>query len=213
MSSIPDGLPTHAKRVFKSDATHTEIWQWEQKLYDGSTKTFEKIKRPDTVEVIAAVGDKIIIEEQEQPGYDRPFVCVPGGQADHANGRATPGGGQAGHASGRAGHGGDLLASAQQELLEETGYVSDDWEPWFSVTPSKRHIYSVHYFIARNCRYAQPPDPGPGEKVTTRLVPFDEFLMLSEEPDFRGGDLVNHLLRMRLYPEECEAFRRRLFKS
>jgi 8-oxo-dGTP pyrophosphatase MutT (NUDIX family) len=184
-------LPPDAHCVYKGGST--EIWQWKQKLYDGSTKIYEKIKRPDTVEVIAAVGDTIIIEEQEQPGYDRSFLSVPGGQAD--------------------GDGEDHLSSMKRELLEETGYASDDWEPWFTVTPSKRHIYSVHYFIARNCRYTQAPDPGPGERIRVQLVSFDEFLLMSERPDFRSVELINKLLRMRLHADEREAFRQLIFKK
>jgi len=126
-------------------------------------------------------------------------LSVPGGQVDGAYEETST--------SDR------LLAEVQREFLEETGYASEDWEHWFSVTPSGRHIYSVHWYLARNCRYVQLPNPGPGEKISVRLVPFDEFLLLSERPDFRGVDLVNRLLHMRLHPEEREAFCCRLFKN
>lgn len=188
MADTNNSTPPGAKRVFKSG--YTEIWEWEQELYDGSTRTFQKIKRPDTVEAIAVVGDKIVIEDQEQSGYPVSFISVPGGMADNGD---------------------DHLTEAKRELLEETGYTSDDWKPWFSVTPSKRHIYSVHYFVARNCWYVQAPDPDPGEKISVRLVSFDEFLALSDDERFRGAELVNKLLRMRLHPEEREAFRKLLF--
>ena len=52
-------LPKNARRVFKGEIF--EVWQWPQKMYDGSTETFEMLKRPDTTQVIATVGDKIAL--------------------------------------------------------------------------------------------------------------------------------------------------------
>ncbi len=42
-------MPANAKRVFKGVVFDT--YQWEQDMYDGTKKTFEKLKRPDTVVV------------------------------------------------------------------------------------------------------------------------------------------------------------------
>ena len=53
-------FPPQAKRVFKGMIF--DVYQWEQEMYDGSTHTFEKIIRPDTVLVIPVTEDgKIII--------------------------------------------------------------------------------------------------------------------------------------------------------
>jgi ADP-ribose pyrophosphatase len=96
------GLPANAQLVFKG--VIFEVWQWEQEMFDGTKETFERIWRSPTVEVIAAVGDKILIEEQSQP--DRKNIIS--------------------LASGRADQGEDVMAEAKRELLEETGYASDD---------------------------------------------------------------------------------------
>ena len=43
-------IPKDARCVFKG--VIFEVWQWEQKMFDGSMATFERIKRPDTVVII-----------------------------------------------------------------------------------------------------------------------------------------------------------------
>lgn len=63
-------IPPHAKRSFTGIIF--DVYQWEQRLYDGSTTTFEKIKRSDTVNVILTTPDKkIILTRQEEHGLKR----------------------------------------------------------------------------------------------------------------------------------------------
>lgn len=185
---VPPGLPPHAKPVFKGILF--DVWHWEQKMFDGSTETFERIVRPDTVSTIATAGDKIIIEEQEQPARESSFFSLPGGVADHGE---SP------------------LDEAKREFLEETGYASDDWEFWQHFLSTSRVIWTSHYFIARNCRKIQEPHLDAGEKIALRFLPFDEFLMLSEDPKFRGVDIANMLFRVRLSPVAKKEFRKLLF--
>jgi len=183
-------FPPHAKKVFQGKIF--EVWQWEQKMFDGSTQIFERAKRPDTVEVIATVSDKIILLHQEQPLRD-PFFSMPGGAADHGD---------------------TLLHEIKRELLEETGYASNDWEFWQTRGGSvARVLYSVHHFIARNCEKLHEPKPDPGEKISLRLITFDEFLALSEEPRFRGLLLSRFLLELRLDSKKRDEFRRLLFRK
>ena len=59
--------PDSAKLMFKG--VIFEVYQWQQQMYDGSTETFEALKRPDTVSIIPVTKDKkFIILRQEQPG-------------------------------------------------------------------------------------------------------------------------------------------------
>ena len=38
------------------------IWQWEQEMFDWKIKTFEKVERPDTIDIIASTNEwKILI--------------------------------------------------------------------------------------------------------------------------------------------------------
>ena len=181
-------FPPNAKLVFKG-VIH-DVWQWEQKMFDGTTQTYERLVRPDTVEVIATVGDKIITEEQEQAGRAAGLLCLPGGRAD----------------------GGDTLREeAKRELREETGYTSDDWELWETVTPGNKVVWNIHYFIARNCRLLGPQELDGGEKISVKLLSFEDLILLSDDQRFRDTGMAKMMLSMRLHPEAQEAFRKRLF--
>jgi len=92
-------IPEYAKCVF--NGIIFDVYQWQQKQFDGTTATFEKLKRPDTVMLLPVTNDKkIVITEQEQPGK-QPFIGSIGGRVDPGE---------------------DILTAAKRELLEESGY-------------------------------------------------------------------------------------------
>lgn len=181
-------IPPEAKMVFKG--VRYEVWQWEQKMYDGSTATFERITRRDSVNILAVVGDSLIVQKQEQPGWFGPLTTLPGGIVDEGE---------------------EPLAAAKRELLEETGFVSDDWVLWESATPSLTTMFTAYTFIARNCKKNEEPRSDAGEKIENRFASFEEFLELSEDPLFRELEVAFGLLRVRLDPAKKEEFRKLLF--
>lgn len=159
-------------------------------MYDGTTATFEKISRPDTVEIIGTVGDKIILEEQTQPDRDL-CLSLPSGRADQSE---------------------DMLAEAKREFLEETGYESDDWLHWKSIYPTGKVIHPWHFYIARDCRLTSVPSLDSGEKITVKLITMDELLTLADEPRFWvGAQFISDLLRLRADERKKEEFRRLIF--
>lgn len=188
MSTFRGPIPENAQMVFKGKIF--EVWQWEQTMFDGSTQTFERLKRANTAEIIAVVGDKILIQEEMQPDSARSFLTVPGGQCDSGE---TP------------------LQSAQRELKEETGYESNDWQLWNERSPLGKIEWTIYTYVARNCVRTSEPHLDSGERITPRLVDFEEFLMLSDDPLFRSTDVSDRLLRMRLDPIKKEEFRHQLF--
>lgn len=180
-------MPSNAKKVFQGEIF--EVWQWEQKMFDGSVAIFERLKRPNTAQVIAIVGDKILIATQEQPDK-KPFPSLFGGRCEDGE---------------------DSLATAKRELLEESGYISDDWFLWKEQNPVGKIEWTVHTYIARNCVFQQPPKLDSGEKIETHLLDFEEFLMLSEDQTFYEGELSKALLRTRFDQEFKREFRQLLF--
>ena len=182
-------MPPNAHRVFKGKLF--EVWQWEQTMFDGSTATFERLKRPDTVQILAVVDNKILMQTEQQPDSEETFLSIPGGRVDEGE---------------------DPLDAAKRELLEESGYVSDDWSLWREDNPVAKIDWTVYTYIARNAAQQARPHPEAGEKIESRLVDFEEFVRLStEDPSFYSPELVPDLLRMRLYPERMEEFLRLLF--
>lgn len=180
-------LPKKAKRVFRG--VIYEVYHWKQKMFDGSYGPYEKLKRPDTTGIIAIVGDKILIQEQEQP-HKGKFLSIPGGRCEK---RET------------------TREAAKRELLEETGYVSDDISLWKRLAPMSTIIWNDDYYIARNCRKISGEKPDNGEIIKNRLVTFEKFIMLSENERFRHKDLAKEILIMRLHPKKLKTFKKLLF--
>ncbi len=95
-------IPEHAQKVF--EGIMFDVYQWEQKMFDGSAATFEKLVRPDTVVVFPVLPNgNILLTEQEQPEKE-PFIGAAGGRVDKGE---------------------DILDAARRELLEETGYTAE----------------------------------------------------------------------------------------
>lgn len=180
-------IPPHAKKVF--DGIIFEIYQWEQKLFDGSTAVFEKGRRKDdTITTIPITEDgKILLIEDEQPG--RPSITV------------LP--------AGRLEPGEPPDVGARRELLEETGYMTDDIELLWSHQPVMKLDWAVYFFLARNCRKVSEPQNDPGEKITLKPVSFDELIELAKSGiDFHGIGVALYLLRALATPGKIDEVRR-----
>lgn len=182
-----EDFPPQAKRVFTGVVF--DIYQWQQEMFDGSTQTFEKVKRADTATSIPVVGDNILILEQEQPGT-KPFLCFPGGQRTDEE---------------------DPLDAAKRELLEETGYTSNDWEFLQSETPSTRMIWTLYTYIARNCEQTDTQHLDVGEKITTHLISFEEMLLLTDNERFREKHIIPYLYNCRVHTDAAKRFKQLLW--
>lgn len=181
-------IPDHAKLVYKGKIF--QLFQWEQEMYDGSKTIFEKVLRPDTVEIIATVENKIIFLEQEQP-YKDPFLSLPGGRVDPDE---------------------TIIQAAHRELVEETGHDSNNIFLWKDFIDTGAVVWPVHVFIAKNCSKIHDGKPDNGEKIKVRFIEFEEFLLLSENPLFRSkGVQKEQLYFFRLHPDKSEEFKKLLF--
>ena len=184
----PEGLPHHAKQVFQG--VIFQIWQWEQEQFDGSKACFESMKRSDSVTVIPIVNNRILIQHQEQ-SFHGAFISLPGGAQEEA----------------------DPLIDAQRELLDETGYASDNWHLVMMLSPGdgKKLLWKNYVYVAKQCIFLQEAQPEVGEKITTELISFDDFLGLADNLAFRHKDLVPTLLRARYIPEKRSELEELLF--
>lgn len=155
-------VPEHAERVFKGQIY--DVYQWQQEMFDGSFETFEMLKRPDTLDVIAVKDDKIVILEEEQPGLP-PFYGLPGGRHDVA--------------------GETEVQAAQRELLEETGMIFREWCLLEVAQPQRKIERFMYIFLATGFESREEPQLDPGEKMSVTLREFDEVLALADNPKTR----------------------------
>lgn len=155
-------IPPNASRVF--DGRIFDVYQWPQKMYDGSTQTFEMLKRPDTVEVLAVKGDRIVVLEEEQPDTVA-YYATPGGRHDVA--------------------GETELEGAKRELLEETGMSFKTWRLLKVFQPVPKIEYFVYQFLATEFESQHEPHVDVGEKIAVQLVSFEELKKLLDSPKNR----------------------------
>jgi len=179
-------IPEQAKRVFEGEIF--DVYQWNQEMYDGSTRTFEMVKRPNTVDVIATCPEGVYIIEEQQPGKEVHSTLF--------GGRQDPGE--------------DPLECAKRELLEEAGMVSEDWELYQKWDVSPKMEYYVYVYLARNCKQVQDPERDGGEKILIKCLPFDAFIELAYG-DFWGPLFSKQMLHLKHHPKELDVFKKRLF--
>ena len=71
----------------------------------------------------------------------------------------------------------DVLAAMKRELLEETGYASEEWHSLGSSTANTaRQNNRVHAFLALDARQVSDQKLDPGEVIRTHVVPWARFL-------------------------------------
>lgn len=164
-------LPQNAKKVFSG--VIFDVYQWQQKMFDGSTETFEKLSRPDTVVVFPVLDDnKILLTRQEQPGKE-PFIAAAGGRVDPGE---------------------EILEAAKRELLEETGYEAQEWVLWKAEQPISKIEWSIYVFIARDLKKVADLSLDAGEKIELMPVSFDEFLEFASQPDFYEQEIFKEVV-------------------
>jgi ADP-ribose pyrophosphatase len=155
-------IPANATRVFQG--VIFDVYQWQQELFDGSRETFEMLKRPDSVNVIAVKDDKVIVLEQEQPGVNF-FYSFPGGRHDVESESE--------------------LQAAKRELVEETGMTFLNWKLISAIQPHWKIDWIVYTFLATGfvSQTAQKLDGG--ERITVTLKTIEEIKKLNLDPNTR----------------------------
>ena len=181
-------IPNGAKKVFKG--VIFDVYQWQQKMFDGTFETFEALKRPNTIEIIAISGEKILLSYQSQPNKT-DFYSLLGGRGEEGE---------------------EPLITAKREMLEEAGLESDDWELYKITEPAHKIEWKIYTFIARNCRKVMDQKLDAGEKIEVIERSFDEFVDLVLSDKYWGNELVIDILKMK-DQNTLNDFKSKLFKS
>lgn len=167
-----------------------DVYQWDQKMYDGSTEVFERAVRDSAASIICVVDGKILFQKQEQPHCEEPFMSLPGGRIEKGE---------------------DMLEGAKRELLEEMGYSGGEWELLQETNPGHKVHFKIACYIVRGALKTAEPSLDPGEKIEPMLVSFEELLDMADEDDFMHDDLRPLLIRAKYNEESREALKKKIF--
>jgi 8-oxo-dGTP pyrophosphatase MutT (NUDIX family) len=128
----------------------------------GKDHDFYVIEAPDWINVVPITphGELVLIK-QYRHGIKSPTLEIPGGMVDPGE---TP------------------LEAAKRELLEETGYASDDWLCIGRVHPNPAIQDNTCYtFLARGVRRVQEPRFDGTEDIASLLIPVQDMHRLVSE--------------------------------
>jgi 8-oxo-dGTP pyrophosphatase MutT (NUDIX family) len=141
----------------------------------AATAEFYVLDFPEWVNVVAVTGqNEVVLVEQYRHGTAHATLEIPGGMVDPGE---TP------------------AEAARRELLEETGFVADEWVALGVVEPNPAtQSNRCHTFLARNARKLCNPAPDKHEEIEVQLQPAARVFELTRE-----GRIVHALVIAALF--------------
>lgn len=148
-------IPESAKCVFSG--VLFDVYQWDQKLFDGTTARFEMLRRLDTVRIIPIIDSKLLVQDEHQPNF-KHNMTFPGGRVERDET--------------------SILEVAKRELQEETGYRLSNWKLVDVVQPETKVEFFVYTFIAWGDADYKGHNRDSGEKISSTLMEFEDVRKL-----------------------------------
>lgn len=140
----------------------------------GKEHDFFVIESLDWVNVVAEANDgKIVFIRQFRHGISQPALEVPGGIVDEGE---------------------DPIESARRELLEETGYTSQDFKEIGKVHPNPAIFNNICYtFLARSAKKVCEPKFEGTEDIENVLYPASRIDELIKKGEITHSIVINAL--------------------
>ena len=162
---LPKGVKLNSlngEKVFSG--VRFDVYQWKQKVFDGTTETYETIRRKDSVIVIPVVGDEVYLVNESQPHVDGSWLGVVAGGVEDGE---------------------DLEVAAKRELLEETGMTFKN----LYLVDVQQYMSGIEWFgyifIATDLVSEGPQSLEGGEKIEVAKVTVDKLIELVKGMAFR----------------------------
>jgi len=157
------------------DGTLLEVRRDRVRLPDGAEATREYIRHPGAVAIVPLFEDgRVLLERQFRYPHGREFIELPAGKLEPGE---------------------PPLATAQRELLEETGHAALEWTRLGVIHTSIAYTdEAIELYLARKLSRQGAPRPDAGEFVETLIVGFDEALAMVREGRITDAKSVLGLL-------------------
>ena len=165
-------IPKNAIKFFSWK--NFDVYLWEQKMFDWSKKIFEKLKRNDSVDIIAINKNKEIYILEEQQPWRETFLWLIWWTCEDWE---------------------ETIETAKRELFEETWLKSNFWEVFWVYSRSSRIEQNSNIFIARDCERVWEQNLDSWEKIKFKAVVWEEFLKILANPKFRVQEFALEVFR------------------
>lgn len=156
------------------DGTLLKVRRDNVRLPDGSQGTREYIRHPGAVAVVPLFDDgRVLLERQFRYPHAREFIEVPAGKLEPGE---------------------PHLATAQRELLEETGYTAAEWMRLGVIHTAIAYTdESIELFLAKKLTHVGAK-LDQGEFIETLIVDFREALQMVRDGRITDAKTVAALL-------------------
>ena len=156
------------------------------KFPDGSVfEPFYSYSRRDYVVIVASDTDgNYLCVKQFRPGIKQVTTEFPAGGIERKDGKEYGSSQNIGNVQDISAE--DALEAAKRELLEETGYESDEWSPLLTI-PSNATIADnyAYIFMAKNCRKVSGQDLDDTEFLNVVKLPAEKIEKMIETGQFQ----------------------------
>jgi 8-oxo-dGTP pyrophosphatase MutT (NUDIX family) len=144
---------------------------------DRAPADFFVIDSASWVNIVALTqDDEVVLVEQWRHAVGHPTIEIPGGGIDDGE---------------------DPLGGAKRELIEETGYASNDWVALGAIEPNPAiHSNRCFMFLAKNAEKIREPKFDDNEHCRVSLMKFAEYERL-----IASGGVTHALVVVAMYYE------------
>ncbi|MCL5008709.1 MAG: NUDIX domain-containing protein [Candidatus Marsarchaeota archaeon] len=173
------------KMVFRGEIYR--IYQWRQKLYDGSYATFERAERPSVVQILCIMDNSVLLAKEEQPEM-KLSINMFGGVIEEGE---------------------HPLEAAKRELLEEAGITAKSWILLKTFAYGGKLSYKFYLYAALNCTRNSEQKLDPGEKIKVIRMPLNAF-MRSVKRMRMNADIKLYFTELRYQKTKMRNFEKQL---